>query len=99
MTPEERDMLEKTFALSQENNQILKKMQKSGRTGRVLQYFYWAFIVFGSVAAVYLGQLYVNSIQSATDISNGITSVATTTGAGLITNLNNLKSELQQITQ
>jgi len=99
MTPEEKDLLGKTFALSQENNVLLKKMQKSARINRVFQYLYWAFIVFGSVGAVYLGQLYVSSIQAATSIGDTPSSLTTaaTSSSGIMNDINSLKQELQAI--
>lgn len=103
MTPEERDMLVKTYALSQENNRILQKMDKSGRTSRIVKYFYWAFIVIATVGSIYFGSLYVNSINSAVDFGDTTTpnapAVAATSSSGVVNYLNNLKTELQQISQ
>lgn len=99
MTPEERAMLEETRNAVLENTKLLQKMQRAGRTNRILQYFYWGFIVFGSLAAVYLGQLYIDSVNSATAIGDTTAPANATTGTGVISNLSALEQELKSIGQ
>ncbi len=69
MTPEEKDLLQKTFALSTENNQMLKKMQGSQRTANLLRWGYWILIIVLSVASFWLIQPYINSLQSAVNMT------------------------------
>ena len=99
MTPEERAMLEETRNAVLENTKILQKMQRSGRTNRFLQYCYWVFIIFGSLAAVYLGQLYIDSINSATAIGDTTAPANASTGTGVVSNLSALEQELKGISQ
>jgi hypothetical protein len=92
MTPEERDLLQKTFNLSQENNQMLHKMEKSGKTTRIVKYFYWGFIIVATIASIYFGSLYVDSINSAVnDTGNGTSQTTSSTGvSGMYNNLQQL---------
>ena len=65
MTPDERSLLERTAALTEENNQLLKKMQKSARWQRGFQIVYWVLIILFSFGAIYLIQPYINSLTGA----------------------------------
>jgi hypothetical protein len=75
MTPEERDMLEKTYNLVQENNQVLKKMKSSQRMGNIMRWFYWIFIIVLSVASFWLIQPYINSLQGAVGGSSSLNDI------------------------
>ncbi len=70
MTPEEKDLLQKTFTLAQENNEILKKIKSSMRTGTVMRWAYWILIIALSTGSLWLIQPYINSLQSAMNLSN-----------------------------
>lgn len=61
MSPEEKMLLERTLKLSEENNQILRKMQKAARWAMVWGFIKVAIIVVPLVAGYiflqpYLGQ-------------------------------------------
>ncbi|MEK9184826.1 MAG: hypothetical protein AAB866_01515 [Patescibacteria group bacterium] len=62
MTPEEREFLENTASLAKENNVILKKMQRSARWERVMQYGYWIIIILFSLGAYVAIKPYINQI-------------------------------------
>ncbi|MCR4334686.1 MAG: hypothetical protein NUV47_03095 [Patescibacteria group bacterium] len=64
MTPEEREILEETASLAKENNVILKKMQRSARWGRVMQYGYWIVIILFSFGAYVAIKPYVNQLTA-----------------------------------
>ncbi len=65
MTPEERELLHRSVALAEENNDILRSMQRSMRFGRIMSVIYWVFIIGSAVGAYYLVQPYVDSIKGA----------------------------------
>jgi hypothetical protein len=75
MTPEERDLLQKTFDLSQENNQILKKIKGSQRMSNIMRWFYWIFIIVLSVASFWLIQPYINSLQGSVGGSSSLSDI------------------------
>ena len=65
MTPEERSLLERTAALAEENNKLLKSMQKLARWRTAFQIFYWVLIIGLTFGAFYFIQPYINSITGA----------------------------------
>lgn len=69
MTPEEKRLLLKTHELAEENNEILKKLQRMYRVGRAVKVTYWVVIIAISLGAYYLVQPYVDSVR---DIYSGI---------------------------
>jgi hypothetical protein len=71
MTPEERSLLERTAALAEENNKLLKSMQKSARWRTVFQIGYWAIIIILTFGAFYFIQPYINSLTGALDGASG----------------------------
>jgi uncharacterized protein (UPF0333 family) len=65
MTPEERRLLEETHALTQENSNILKSIQRAGRVSMAFRVLYWGVIIASSVGAYYLIQPYVDTLKEA----------------------------------
>ncbi len=45
MNPEERQMLQETLRLSQENNHLLHKVRRSAAISNIMQLVYWALIL------------------------------------------------------
>ncbi len=64
MNPEERALLERTLRISEENNQILHKIQRSMRMARVMSIVYWVFIIGSAIGAYYLIQPYIEQLIS-----------------------------------
>lgn len=64
MTPEEKEMLEETLAISQENYKILKSIRRSARIGHAMQMIYWLLIIGASVGAYYFVQPYLEQLLS-----------------------------------
>ena len=64
MSPEETELLKRVVALSEENNNILRSMQRSIRLGRLITFAYWLFIIGSAVGAYYFVQPYLNQILS-----------------------------------
>jgi hypothetical protein len=62
MSPEEKELLEKTYALAEENNQILRGIRRINRWGVAYKVVYWVLIIALSYGAYvyiepYVGQL------------------------------------------
>jgi TRAP-type C4-dicarboxylate transport system permease small subunit len=67
MNPEEKKLLEDTFALTQENNKMLHSMRGHMRVQRVMSILYWVFIIGSAVGAFYLIQPYIDQYKSLLD--------------------------------
>ncbi len=65
MTPEEKELLQRSVALSEENNEILRGIQRSMRFGRFMSILYWVFIIGSAVGAYYIIQPYIDAISGA----------------------------------
>jgi hypothetical protein len=65
MNPEEKELLQKTYKLTEENNEILKGMRRSQRMGSVMKALYWILIIVGSIAGYYFAQVYIQSLLGA----------------------------------
>ena len=65
MNPEERELLNKSVALAEENNDMLRRMQRSMRLARVMSILYWVFIIGSAVGAYYLIQPYIQAVSGA----------------------------------
>ena len=68
MSPEERELLRRSIALAEENNDILRSIQRSMRLARLMSVLYWVVIIGASVGAFYLIQPYLKSV---TDLYGG----------------------------
>lgn len=89
MSPEEKDLLIKTFELVKENNAILLKMKRVASWGIIMKVFYYGLILGSFFGAYYLVQPYLNSLLSTMEEgSNGIVRP----GSLLNGTLDNLKS-------
>ena len=75
MTPEEKEMLEKTYVLSQENNEMLKKIKGSQKMSNIMRWVYWIVIIVLSVASFWLIQPYINSLLSATGDTSSLSQI------------------------
>jgi hypothetical protein len=62
MSPEEKELLEKSVALAEDNNKILHAMRRSMLWARGMTFLYWALII-GSLLWTYLYiQPYLNKV-------------------------------------
>ncbi len=64
MTPDERSLLERTAAMVQDNNNILRKMRRSSRVAMALHAFYWVVIIGLTFGAYYFIQPYASLLLS-----------------------------------
>lgn len=63
MSPEERELLNKSVALAEENNKMLHSMRRSMRMGNIARGVYWIFIIGSAVGAFYLLQPYIDQLK------------------------------------
>lgn len=63
MLPEERELLRRTVALSEENNDILRSIQRHMRFGRLVTTIYWIIIIGTAFGAFYFVQPYLKQVQ------------------------------------
>ena len=62
MSPEERELLQRSVSLAEENNKILHSLRRSVRLQRFISILYWVFIIGASVGAYYFVQPYIDQI-------------------------------------
>ncbi len=65
MNPEEKKLLEDTYALTEENNKMLRSIKGHMRIQRVMSIVYWVFIIGSAVGAFYLIQPYIDEFMGA----------------------------------
>ncbi|HVU06330.1 MAG TPA: hypothetical protein VHE10_00830 [Candidatus Paceibacterota bacterium] len=80
MTPEERDLLQKTYELARESSEILRKIQRSQRTAAIAKFMYWAAIIALSFGAYYLIQPYVETLKGSLNDITGNSEVVSSFG-------------------
>ncbi len=76
MNPEEKMLLKRAVDLSEDNNQMLNKLVRAMRWGRLVKSIYWIILIGISVGAFYYVQPYINQLlgvyTSAQDTFNSI---------------------------
>lgn len=72
MDPESKKLLEETFRLAQNNNDMLRSMKRSIMWGHITRTIYWVFIIGSAVGAFYLLQPYINQLKDVYDGASGI---------------------------
>jgi hypothetical protein len=85
MSPEEKELLRRSVALGEENNDILRGIQRSMRLARFMTFLYWVIIIGSAVGAYYVLQPY---IDQAKNIYGG---AKNTLNGGVDTIINNIK--------
>ena len=92
MNPDEKDLLQKTYELSTENNKILRGIRSSNRWSVFFRIFYWILIIGASVGAFYFIQPYidiaVNTYKSVQGDLNNVKTVVNTIPKSLINSSN-----------
>ena len=63
MNPEEKELFKRSIALSEENNRILRGMQRSMRLSRFMSIIYWIVIIGSFVGGFYLVQPYLEQLN------------------------------------
>lgn len=59
MSPEERELLNRSVALAEENNKILHSIMRGIRIQRIMSALYWVFIIGSAIGAYYIVQPYL----------------------------------------
>ena len=62
MSPEERSLLQNTYNLAKENNELLHSLLRRARLSTALKVFYWAIIILLSFGAYYFIQPYIDML-------------------------------------
>ncbi|HPS21333.1 MAG TPA: hypothetical protein PLO44_00810 [Candidatus Paceibacterota bacterium] len=63
MDLEERQLIENTYNLVKENNQMLHKIRRSQRIANFTRFLYWLIIIGITVGAFYFVQPYIDQLQ------------------------------------
>ncbi len=72
MDPESKKLLEETFELSKDNNNMLHSMRRSQRIANIMSFIYWIFIIGSAVGAFYLLQPYFNQVMDMYNNANSV---------------------------
>ncbi|MFA6797234.1 MAG: hypothetical protein WCR40_00780 [Candidatus Paceibacterota bacterium] len=64
MNQEEKELLQKTFELSEENNKILRGLRRASRWSYTTKIIYWLFIIIIAFSAYFYVQPYVEILDS-----------------------------------
>ncbi len=76
MEPDERKMLTQTLKLEEENNKLLKKINRSIQWGRFVKAVYWLVIIGSTVGAYYLLQPIFESFKGTLGgLSSGVQNI------------------------
>lgn len=62
MSPEEKSLLERTYKMAEENNEILRSIRRTNRWGIAFRVFYWVVILGLSFGAYYFIQPYLQTV-------------------------------------
>jgi hypothetical protein len=89
MSPEEKELLHRSIALAEENNDILRSIQRSMRFSRLMSILYWIVIIGASVGAFYFIQPYLAATM---DLYGGAKDQINQLNGGVGGLLDNLKS-------
>ncbi|MBM2818198.1 MAG: hypothetical protein HW401_788, partial [Parcubacteria group bacterium] len=60
----EKELLERTLKISEENNKILKNMRRAGRLGAAFRIFYWLVIIGLGFGTYYFIEPYVKQFNA-----------------------------------
>ncbi len=60
MTPEERELLNRSVSLGEDNNKMLRSMRRSMRFAHVMNAIYWLLIIGSAIGAFYFLQPYID---------------------------------------
>lgn len=61
MSPEEKALLERTYRLTEENNNMLRSLRRAQRFGTAFRVLYWTLIIVTSFGAYYFVQPYLKA--------------------------------------
>ena len=64
MNPEEKELLQKTYELSEENNKILHSIRRGNRWSYFFKITYWVLVIGVAFGAYFYIQPYVNVLSN-----------------------------------
>ena|ERR1035437_4356376 len=110
MSPEEHELLKRSIALSEENNDILRGIQRTMRFNRFMTAIYWLIIIGVSVGAWYFVQPYwskakgfynnaeiqLNSISTAAGNVGNTAAGAANSAGGVVNDIGNFINTIKQ---
>lgn len=64
MDPQSKDLLQKTFALAEENNKMLRHIRRSQKVANIMSIIYWLIIIGIAIGAFYFLQPYITQIEA-----------------------------------
>ena len=62
MSPEERELLNKSVSLAEDNHKMLRSMRRSMHISSIVSILYWLIIIGSAVGAYYFIQPYTDQI-------------------------------------
>jgi hypothetical protein len=62
MTPEERELLNKSIEIAEENNKILRGIRRSARFSSILRAIYWLIILGTAFGAYYFVKPFIDPV-------------------------------------
>jgi len=96
MNPEERSLLERTYKMTEENNEILKSLRRTSRLGIVMKVFYWVVIVGTTLGAFYFIRPYIDFLANGLGVNMDNTGGANVSLTN--TKLDNIQAVLELLT-
>jgi hypothetical protein len=72
LDPNEEKLLEETYKIEKENNEMLHSLYRSMWTGRLFRIFYWVIILGLMVGSYYYAQPYIEKLTSMYDQVSGL---------------------------
>ncbi|MFA6227197.1 MAG: hypothetical protein WC631_01815 [Candidatus Paceibacterota bacterium] len=64
MNPNEKELLQKTHDLSEENNKILRSIRRSNRLSSFFRVIYWIIIIVAAFGTYWFIQPYLNMVSN-----------------------------------
>jgi hypothetical protein len=83
MNPQEKELLQKTYELSEENNKILRGIRRVNRWSYTFKILYWSLIIVIAFSAYFYVQPYVEILDN--------------TYKGIVNDINSIKSVTSKI--
>ena len=62
MSPEERELLNRSVSLAEDNNKMLRSMRRSMRWASVVRAIYWILIIGSAIGVFYFLQPYIDEV-------------------------------------
>lgn len=76
MNQEEKNVLQKTLELTEENNKILRGLRRVSRWSYTMKILYWSFIIIIAFSAYFYVQPYVEILDSTyNNIRNNVNTI------------------------